>query len=241
MPKRPRFKRVLLKVSGEAFGGKGGYGIDPAIVEGLARQAVRVSRSGVQLAIVVGGGNVVRGAAFSAKGMNRATADHMGMLATVINALALQDAIERRGVDTRVMTAINMDDVAEPYIRRRCLRHLEKGLIVILAAGTGRPYFTTDTTAALCAMEIGAEILLKATQVDGIYTEDPKRNPKARRFERLSYLDVLNKRLRVMDSTAISLCMEHALPILVFDLSRRGNIERAVRGERIGTLVEASA
>ncbi len=241
MTPRARFKRVLLKVSGEAFGGAGGYGIDPTVVERLARQAVRVSRSGVQLAIVVGGGNVVRGAAFSAKGMNRATADQMGMLATVINALALQDAIERLGVDTRVMTAINMDDVAEPYIRRRCLRHLEKGLIVILAAGTGRPYFTTDTTAALCAMEIGAEILLKATQVDGIYTDDPKRNPKARRFEKVSYLDVLNKRLKVMDSTAISLCMEHALPILVFDLSRGGNIERAARGEHIGTLVEASA
>lgn len=239
MKPRPRYRRVLLKLSGEAFGGPGAHGIDPAVVDRLAQEAVKVARSGTQLAIVVGGGNIVRGAVFSAKGMNRATADQMGMLGTVINALALQDAMERLGADTRVMTAINMEDVAEPYIRRRCVRHLEKGIVVILAAGTGRPYFTTDTTAALCAMEIGAEILLKATQVDGIYTADPKKDPKARRYASLRYLDVLNKRLKVMDSTAISLCMEHELPILVFDLGRAGNIGRAIRGERIGTLVEA--
>ena len=237
MSPRHRYRRVLLKVSGEAFGG-GKVGLDPAVLEGVARQIAKVRRLGTELAIVVGGGNIVRGALFSAKGMNRATADHMGMLATVINALALQDAIERLGVETRVMTAIPMDVVAEPYIRRRCIRHLEQGRVVLLAAGTGRPYFTTDTTAALCAMEIGAEVLLKATQVDGVYSADPRKNPKAKRYDRIRYLDVLNQRLQVMDSTAISMCMEHALPILVFDLGRTGNIERAVRGERIGTLVE---
>ena len=237
--RRPRYTRVLLKISGEAFGGGAHHGIDPEAVEAIARQARAVHRMGVQLAIVIGGGNIVRGSAFSKKGMNRPTADHMGMLATVINALALQDAIERLGTETRVETAIHMEDVAEPYIRRRCLRHLEKRRIVILAGGTGRPYFTTDTTAALRAMEIGAQILLKATHVDGIYSDDPKKNPGAKRFARLTYMEVLRRRLQVMDSTAISLCMEHSLPILVFDLNRAGNIERAVRGERIGTLVEA--
>ena len=240
MVSRRRFRRVLLKLSGEAFGGPSGHGIDPKTVQGLARQACRAAKGGVELAVVVGGGNLVRGASFEAMGINRAAADHMGMLATVVNALALQDAIEKAGGETRVQTAIHMEDVAEPYIRRRCVRHLEKGRIVLLAAGTGRPYFTTDTTAALCAMEIGAEILLKATQVDGIYTADPRKNPRARRYERLTYLEVLTKGLKVMDSTAISLCMEHALPILVFNITKAGNIERAVRGEKIGTLVEAA-
>ncbi len=238
MPKRLRYRRVLLKISGEAFGGKAHVGIDPEVVASIAAQAVRLHKLGVELAIVIGGGNIVRGSAFSARGMNRPTADHMGMLATVINGLALQDAVERLGVDSRVLTAIHMEDVAEPYIRRRAIRHLEKGRVVILAGGTGRPYFTTDTTAALRAMELSAEILLKATQVDGIYTDDPKKNPKARRFGRITYMEVLRRRLKVMDSTAISLCMEHALPILVFDLARKGNLEQAVRGRRIGTLVE---
>ena len=203
MPKRLRYRRVLLKISGEAFGGKAHVGIDPEVVASIAAQAVRLHKLGVELAIVIGGGNIVRGSAFSARGMNRPTADHMGMLATVINGLALQDAVERLGVDSRVLTAIHMEDVAEPYIRRRAIRHLEKGRVVILAGGTGRPYFTTDTTAALRAMELSAEILLKATQVDGIYTDDPKRNPKAKRFEKVGYMDVLNKRLKVMDSTEI--------------------------------------
>ena len=239
MAKRLRYRRVLLKLSGEAFGA-GRPGIDPATVDALARQACRVHRMGVELAIVIGGGNIVRGSVFSAKGMNRPTADHMGMLATVINALALQDAVERLGIESRVMTAIHMEDVAEPYIRRRAIRHLEKRRIVILAGGTGRPYFTTDTTAALRAMEMSAEVLLKATQVDGVYTDDPKKNPRARRFSTLTYMEVLRRRLKVMDSTAISLCMDHALPILVFDLGRPHSVERAVRGERIGTLVGAS-
>lgn len=238
---RLRWKRVLLKISGEAFGGAARHGIDPGAVEEIARNAARVHRMGVDLAIVMGGGNIVRGSVFSAKGMNRPTADHMGMLATVINALAMQDAFERLGVATRVMTAIRMEDVAEPYILRRAIRHLEKRRIILLAGGTGRPYFTTDTTAALRAMEISAQVVLKATQVDGIYSADPKKDPRARRFKRLTYMEVLRRRLRVMDSTAISLCMEHALPILVFDLHRPGNLERAVRGERIGTLVEAGA
>ncbi len=239
MPKRLRYRRVLLKISGEAFGGKAHLGIDPEVVADIARQAKRLHLMGVELAIVIGGGNIVRGSTFSARGMNRPTADHMGMLATVINALALQDAVERIGVDSRVQTAIHMEDVAEPYIRRRAIRHLEKGRIVILAGGTGRPYFTTDTTAALRAMELSAEILMKATQVDGIYSDDPKKNPRAKRFDRITYMEVLRRRLKVMDSTAISLCMEHALPILVFDLARKGGAERAVRGERIGSLVEA--
>ena len=241
MPKRLRYRRILLKISGEAFGGKAHVGIDPEVVASIAEQAKRLHKMGVELAIVIGGGNIVRGSAFSARGMNRPTADHMGMLATVINALALQDAVERIGVDSRVQTAIHMEDVAEPYIRRRAIRHLEKGRIVILAGGTGRPYFTTDTTAALRAMELSCEVLMKATQVDGIYSDDPKKNPKARRFDRITYMEVLRRRLKVMDSTAISLCMEHALPILVFDLNRKGNAERAVRGERIGSLVEAGS
>ena len=235
----PAFKRILLKVSGEVLAGDQPFGIDPRMIEYIAKEIAEVAAMGIEVAIVIGGGNIVRGSAFSKKGMNRPTADHMGMLATVINALALQDAIERLGVETRVQTAISMEDVAEPYIRRRCVRHLEKRRIVILAGGTGRPYFTTDTTAALRAMEIGAQILLKATHVDGIYSDDPKKDPKAKRFSRLTYMEVLRRRLQVMDSTAISLCMEHSLPILVFDLNRAGNIERAVRGEKIGTLVEA--
>ena len=235
----PAYSRILLKLSGEALMGDQPFGIDPKVATQIAREIGEIQSLGVQTAVVIGGGNLFRGLAASAKGMERSTADHMGMLATVINALALQDAVERIGVDSRVQTAIHMEDVAEPYIRRRAIRHLEKGRIVILAGGTGRPYFTTDTTAALRAMELSAEVLMKATQVDGIYSDDPKKNPKARRFDRITYMEVLRRRLKVMDSTAISLCMEHALPILVFDLNRKGNAERAVRGERIGSLVEA--
>ncbi len=236
MTKRLRYKRVLLKLSGEAFGSAHAAGIDLAEVDRMAAQIQRVART-VELAVVVGGGNIIRGAKFSERGMNRSTADHMGMIATVINALALQDALERCDVETRVMSAISMEDICEPYIRRRAIRHLEKKRVVILGAGTGNPYFTTDTTAALRATELGAQVLLKATQVDGIYTADPKKDRKATRYETLSYMDVLKGRLKVMDATAISLCMDNALPILVFDSHVPGNIERAARGEKVGTWV----
>jgi len=232
-----RFKRVLLKLSGEALMGETGYGIDPGVLDSLARQIRDVRALGVEFAIVVGGGNIFRGLAASSTGMDRAQADYMGMLATVMNALALQDALERAGVFTRVMSAIEMSQIAEPYIRRRATRHMEKGRVVILAAGTGNPYFTTDTTAALRALEIGADCVMKATKVDGVYDADPKKFPDAVRFDELTYIDVLNRGLQVMDSTAISLCMDNDLPILVFNMEVEGNIERALKGEPVGTIV----
>lgn len=231
------YKRVLLKLSGEALMGNLGYGIDPAIVEEIAAEIAEVVALGVQVAIVVGGGNIFRGIKASAAGMDRATADYIGMIATVMNALTLQDSLERNGVQTRVQTAIAMQEVAEPYIRRRAIRHLEKGRAVIFGAGSGNPFFTTDTTAALRAAEIDAEVIFKATKVDGIYDSDPHLNPKARRYHSLTYGHVLTQDLRVMDSTAIALCKENNIPILVFDLSVRGNIRRAVIGETIGTIV----
>ena len=232
-----KYKRVLLKLSGEALMGDAGYGIDPQVVDDLARQIKKVVEGGVEVAVTVGGGNIFRGMAGSADGMDRSQADYMGMLATCMNALALQDGFERAGVQCRVMSAIEMRQVAEPYIRRRALHHLEKGRIVIFACGTGNPYFTTDTTAALRALEINAEAVMKATKVDGVYDSDPVTNPDAKRFETISYLDVLSKGLHVMDSTATSLCMDNNMPILVFDLTTYGNIDRILRGENIGTVV----
>ncbi len=232
-----RFRRVLLKLSGEALMGDAGYGVDPTILESLASQIKPVVEAGVQVSIVVGGGNIFRGLAAASKGMDRAQADFMGMLATVMNSLALQDALERHGVFTRVMSAIEMQAVAEPYIRRRAIRHIEKGRVVIFAAGTGNPYFTTDTTAALRALEIDADCIMKATKVDGVYSADPKTDPTATRFDELTYIEVLNRGLQVMDSTAISLCMDNDLPILVFNMQVSGNIERALMGEPVGTIV----
>lgn len=237
MTKQKSFKRVLLKLSGEALQGGLGYGIDPQVVDSIASQLKEVKDLGIELAVVIGGGNIFRGLQASSRGMDRSTADYMGMLATVINGMALQDALERKGVFTRVQTAITMESLAEPYIRRRAIRHLEKGRIVIFAGGTGNPYFTTDTTAALRAIEVGAEVILKATKVDGIYSADPKKDKKAKRFEKLRYMDVLKKGLKVMDATAISLCMENDLPIIVFDLMKHGNIRCAVTGQNIGTRV----
>jgi uridylate kinase len=231
------YQRVLLKLSGEALMGSAPYGIDPAVLESLAIQIRGVREAGVEIAVVVGGGNIFRGMAAASAGMDRAQADYIGMLATVMNSLALQEALERQSVFTRVMSAIDMQAVAEPYIRRRAMRHLEKGRVVIFAAGTGNPYFSTDTTAALRALEIGAECIMKATKVDGVYDADPKKNPNAVKFDELPYIEVLNRGLKVMDSTAISLCMDNDLPILVFDLDTPGNIERAVRGEHVGTVV----
>lgn len=213
------------------------YGVDPAVTTRIAHEVAAIQALGVQIAIVIGGGNIFRGLAASARGMDRSTADYMGMLATVINSLALQDALERNDVPTRVLTAIEMRAVAEPFIRRRAMRHLEKGRVVVFAAGTGNPYFTTDTAAALRAMEIRADVILKATKVDGIYSADPVKDPTARRYERISYLDVLQQQLQVMDATAISLCMDNALPIVVFNMNEAGNIGRVVRGEPVGTLV----
>jgi uridylate kinase len=233
----PKYSRVLLKLSGEALQGDRGYGIAPPVIEGIAQECKEVHDMGVQVAIVIGGGNIFRGVAASAQGMDRASADYMGMLATVINALALQDALESAEVPTRVQTAIEMQALAEPYIRRRAVRHLEKNRFVIFAAGTGNPYFTTDTAAALRANEINAKIILKATKVDGIYDSDPMLNPTAKRFEKLSYMEVLQRNLKVMDSTAISLCKDNELPIMVFNMHEKGNIRRAVLGEPIGTLV----
>ena len=235
--KRPRYRRILLKMSGEALAGSSGYGIDPTVLERLAAEIRDVFAVGCELALVLGGGNIFRGIAGSARGIDRATGDYMGMLATVINALAFQDALEKLEVPTRVLSAIGMQQVAEPYIRRRATRHLEKRRVVIFAAGTGNPFFTTDTAASLRAMEIGAEVIFKATRVDGVYSADPERDPQATRFEQLSYLDVLSRQLQVMDATAISLCMDNDLPILVFNMMEPGNILRAVTGERIGTLV----
>jgi uridylate kinase len=232
-----KYRRVLLKLSGEALMGDTGYGIDPKVVDDLATQIKAVVDDGVQLAVTVGGGNIFRGMAGSAKGMDRSQADNIGMLATCMNALALQDAFERTGIPTRVMSAIEMRQVAEPYIRRRAMRHLEKGRVVIFAAGTGNPYFTTDTTAALRALEIDAECLMKATKVDGVYDCDPVKNPDAKRYESITYLDVLSKELHVMDSTATSLCMDNHLPMYVFDLTVPGNISRVLKGENVGTIV----
>ena len=233
----PKYGRVVLKLSGEALAGNLGYGIDHDIVSSISGQIQDIIRLNVQIAIVVGGGNIWRGVAGSAVGMDRATADYMGMLATVINALALQDGLQKQGVDTRVQTAIEMRAVAEPYIRRKAIRHMEKGRVVIFAAGTGNPYFSTDTTAALRAAEIEAEIILMAKRVNGIYDSDPMKNPDARKFEHLTYIDVLNKGLAVMDSTATSLCMDNKIPLIVFNLNDRGNILKAIMGETVGTYV----
>src|ERR1700761_1828762 len=235
--KRPKFSRVLLKLSGEALGGENGMGINPEAVQDMAQQIREVRDLGVQVVVVVGGGNIFRGLSGSERGIERATGDYMGMLATIINALALQDALEKLGAPTRVQSAIAMSQVAEPFIRRRAVRHLEKGRVVIFGGGTGNPYFSTDTAAALRANEIGAEVILKATKVDGIYDSDPKKNPNAKRFSQVSYLDALQKQLKVMDSTAFSLCMDNKMPIIVFDLFRAHNLKRVVMGEKVGTLV----
>lgn len=235
-----RFSRVLLKFSGEALMGDAGSGIDPKVLESLALQLGPVIEDGVQIAIVVGGGNIFRGLAAASSGMDRSQADYMGMLATVMNSLALQDSLERHGIHTRVMSAIEMQAIAEPYIRRRAVRHIEKGRVVIFAAGTGNPYFTTDTTAALRALEINAECIMKATKVDGVYDADPMTHPDAVKFDELTYIDVLNRGLKVMDTTAISLCMDNGLPIVVFNMETKGNIERALRGEKVGTIVRGA-
>ena len=231
------YSRILLKLSGEALMGDEGYGIDPKVMKHIALQVKEVKDLGVTVAIVVGGGNIYRGIRAEEQGLDRATGDYMGMIATVMNAVALQDCLETLGLDTRVQTAIQMAQVAEPYIRRRAIRHLEKGRVVIFAGGTGNPYFTPDTTAALRAMEIGAEVILKATKVDGVYDKDPERFPDASFFPEITYLEVLNRNLRVMDATAISLCMENKLPIIVFNLKERGNMKRVAVGERVGTVV----
>ncbi len=238
--RRPAYRRIVLKLSGEALAGSQGYGLDPAVLVRIGDEVREVTRLGVELAIVIGGGNIFRGMAASAGGMERATADYMGMLATIINALALQDALEKAGCQTRVLSAIEMRAVAEPYIRRRAIRHLEKGRVVIFAAGTGNPFFTTDTAGALRAVEIGADAILKATKVDGIYSADPVRDANAERLPRVTYIEVLNRRLEVMDTTAISLCMDNKLPIVVFDLTRPGNIARIVCGEPVGSIVTSS-
>lgn len=235
--RKPR--RILLKISGEAFRGQERYGIDVDAVHHIAKEIAQAQRQNTQIAIVVGGGNIWRGTSDRAKGIDRVTADYMGMLATVINALSLQDALEKMGIPTRVQSAIEISKLAEAYIRRRAIRHLEKGRVVIFAGGTGNPYFSTDTTAALRAVEIDADVLLKGTQVDGVYSDDPKTNPKAKRLTELTAMEAINKRLRVMDTTAFSLCMENHLPILVFNLYKDGNIKRAVAGEAVGTVIKS--
>jgi len=237
MSDAPVYRRILLKLSGEALMGSQSFGLDEQIVVKVASEIARVHRLGVELAIVIGGGNIIRGLAASHRGLDRVTGDHMGMLATVINALALQDALEKQGVPTRVQTAIDIREVAEPVIRRRAIRHLEKGRVVIFAAGTGNPYFTTDSAAALRANEIHADALLKATQVDGVYTADPRKSPDARLLPEVTYQHVLEKNLRIMDAAAISLCRDNGLPIVIFNLTSEGNIERVVRGERVGSVV----
>lgn len=237
MTAAPAYRRILLKLSGEALMGEQPFGIDAAVTAQIAREIVDVQALGVQVAVVIGGGNIFRGLSASTSGLDRATGDYMGMLGTVINALALSDSIERQGAETRVLTAIEMRQVAEPFIRRRALRHLDKGRVVVFAAGTGNPYFTTDTAAALRAMEIRAEVILKATKVDGIFTADPHREPDAERLENVSHLQVLERQLKVMDATAISLCMDNQLPIVVFNLRTPGNIRRAVLGEPVGSVV----
>lgn len=235
---KPAYRKILLKLSGEALAGDNGYGIDPEIITGIAGEIRDVVALGIQISLVIGGGNIFRGLAASSAGMDRASADYMGMLATVMNSLALQDALETVGVKTRVQSAIEMREIAEPYIRRRAVRHLEKGRVVIFAAGTGNPYFTTDTAASLRAMEIGAEVILKATKVDGIYNADPAKDPSAVKYDSLSYLDVLQKGLQVMDATATSLCMDNDLPIVVFNMTQPGNIVKVLMGEAIGTIVK---
>jgi uridylate kinase len=236
--KKIRYKRILLKISGEVLTGERDYGMDPEVIREIAQEVKGVKNLGTEVAIVIGGGNIFRGMAASAKGMDRASADYMGMLATVLNGLALQDALEKIDTDTRVQTAIEMREIAEPYIRRRAMRHLEKGRVVIFAGGTGNPYFTTDTTASLRAMEIGAEVILKGTKVDGVYNKDPLFNKQARKYNELTYLEVLKRQLKVMDATAISLCMSYQIPIIVFNLKKRGNIKRVILGERVGTIVK---
>ena len=235
----PSYRRVLLKLSGEALMGEEAFGIDPPVADQIAREIAEVQTLGVETAVMIGGGNIFRGIAASARGLDRSTADYMGMLATVINGLALSDAIERQGFETRLVTAIEMRQVAEPFIRRRAIRHLEKGRVVVFGAGMGNPYFTTDTAAALRAMEIKADVILKATKVDGVFTADPELDPAATRLGRLSYLQVLEQQLKVMDATAISLCMDNELPIVVFNLRVRGNIRRAILGEPVGSVVSA--
>ena len=235
---KPLYRRVLLKLSGEALAGDNRHRIDEKVVQAIARAVFEAKKTGAEIALVIGGGNIYRGADGERMGMDRVTSDYMGMLATLINALALQNALEKIGAHTRVQTSLEMSKVAEPYIRRRALRHLEKGRIVIFAGGTGNPYFTTDTAAALRAVEIGADAILKATNVDGIYSADPKKDPKAKKFKDLTFIDAINRRLRVMDTTALTLCMENKLPILVFSLKDPGNILKAVRGEPIGTIVK---
>jgi len=234
---QPKYKRVILKLSGEALSGEVGYGLSADVLNSMAQQIVELVQAGVEVAIVVGGGNIWRGVSGAKRGIDRATADYMGMLATVINSLALQDALEANGMDTRVMTAIEMREVAEPYIKRRAIRHLEKGRVVIFGAGTGNPYFSTDTTAALRAAEMGVDVILMAKKVDGVYDDDPVKNPNAHKFESLKYIDVLNQGLKVMDSTAISLCMDNHIPLIVFDMMTPGNMKRAAMGEKIGTYV----
>jgi len=236
--KKVKYKRVLVKISGEALQGNREYGIDPAVADSIASQIKDIRSDNVEIAIVIGGGNIFRGVKAAARGMDRSTADYMGMLATVINALALQDALERKGVFTRVLSAIEMRQLAESYIRRRAIRHLEKGRVVIFGGGTGNPYFTTDTTAALRAVEISAEAILKATRVDGVYDKDPELHKNAKMFKRLSYIDVIRKKLKVMDSTAVTLCMDNKLPIIVFNLTKVGNIRRVIAGQKIGTVVD---
>ncbi len=234
---KPAYKRILLKLSGEAFAGESGMGIDASLLKQFAQEVVNVHKAGVQVGLVVGGGNFFRGVAASAQGMDQASADYMGMLATVMNALCLQDALEKLDLQTRVQSAISMSEIAEPYIRRKAIRHLEKGRVVIFVAGTGNPYFTTDTAAALRAMEINADVIMKATKVDGIYDKDPMKHDDAVLYDEISYLDVLSKGLQVMDSTAISLCMDNKLPIRTFNLTQNGNVLKMVNGEKIGTIV----
>ncbi len=234
---KPKYRRVMLKLSGEALLGEREHGISTKTCDAIAREIKDIKQLSIELAIVIGGGNIFRGLAGAKSGLDRATGDYMGMLATVINALGLQDALEKNGVPTRVQSAIDMRSVAEPFIRRRAVRHLQKGRVVIFAAGTGNPFFSTDTAAALRASEIGADVLLKATKVDGVYTDDPKKNPRAKRYDRLTYLDALKNRLNVMDASAFSLCMDNRIPIIVFDLFKRGNIKRVICGDTIGTVV----
>jgi uridylate kinase len=235
--KKPAYKRIILKLSGESLQGKSGYGIDIDVTRSIAYQIKQTLDMGIQTAIVIGGGNILRGAHIAKNGIDKSTADYMGMLATVINGMALQDALEKHNVFTRLQTAIEMRQFAEPYIRRRCIRHLEKNRVVIFVCGTGNPYFTTDTTAALRAAEVGADVILKATKVDGVYSADPLKDKRAKKYNRLSYIDVLNKQLKVMDATAVSLCMDNNIPIVVFDLFKAGNLKKAVSGKRIGTIV----
>lgn len=238
MTNKPIFKRVVLKISGEALQGRLGYGIDYDITASIAKQIKEIKNLGVEVTVVIGGGNIFRGAPGRGSGIERVSADYMGMLATVINGLALQDALEKTGVFTRIQTAIQMQQLAEPYIRRRAIRHLEKGRVVIFVGGTGSPYFTTDTTAALRAIEIGADVILKATKVDGVYSSDPAKNKRARKYDTLRYIDVLKKGLKIMDATATSLCMDNNLPIIVFNLIKEGNIKKVIMGEKIGTVVK---